>query len=49
MSALVAPAISTLRSNMSSSPMDSKKAEKEGSCHDTFFCAFPSYFCFTIL
>lgn len=34
MSAAVAPAVSTLRSNaMSSSPMDSKKAEKEGSCH----------------
>lgn len=32
MSAAVAPAASTLRT-MSSSPMDSKKTEKEGSCH----------------
>ncbi|KAJ5793620.1 hypothetical protein N7457_000219 [Penicillium paradoxum] len=31
MSAAVAPAVSTLRSNMSSSPMDSKKIEKEDS------------------
>ena len=49
MSAAVAPAASTLQ--MSSSPMDSKKLEKEGSCHallrDYFF--FLLYFCFIVL